>query len=92
MHGERLHHGGFDAGDFVGRLTRWQRDGYLSATGQCLGISATTARALARQGAKVAVLDVNHALAEKVAADIGGIACHVPEIDLSFILIFIAPW
>lgn len=43
-----LGHGGFDAGDFVERLTRWQRDGYLSATGQCLGISATTARALAQ--------------------------------------------
>ncbi len=39
--------GGFDAHDQVDRYTRWQRDGYLSATGQCLGITASTARALA---------------------------------------------
>ena len=37
---------GFDARDQVERYTRWQRDGYLSATGQCLGITASTARAL----------------------------------------------
>jgi ADP-ribosyl-[dinitrogen reductase] hydrolase len=38
---------GFDARDQVARYRRWQRDGYLSATGQCLGITASTARALA---------------------------------------------
>ncbi len=38
---------GFDARDQVERYRRWQRDGYLSATGQCLGITASTARALA---------------------------------------------
>jgi ADP-ribosyl-[dinitrogen reductase] hydrolase len=38
---------GFDARDQVDRYKRWQRDGYLSATGQCLGITASTARALA---------------------------------------------
>jgi ADP-ribosyl-[dinitrogen reductase] hydrolase len=38
---------GFDARDQVGRYRRWQREGYLSATGQCLGITASTARALA---------------------------------------------
>ncbi|MGH8327433.1 MAG: ADP-ribosylglycohydrolase family protein, partial [Steroidobacteraceae bacterium] len=36
----------FDARDQVERYTRWQREGYLSATGQCLGITASTARAL----------------------------------------------
>jgi ADP-ribosyl-[dinitrogen reductase] hydrolase len=40
--------GAYDARDFVERLGRWQRDGYLSATGQCIGISATTARAIAQ--------------------------------------------
>ncbi len=40
--------GAFEPRDFVERLTRWQRDGSGSATGQCLGISATTARALAQ--------------------------------------------
>jgi ADP-ribosylglycohydrolase len=38
---------GFDARDQVARYQRWQREGYLSATGQCLGITASTARALA---------------------------------------------
>lgn len=38
---------GFDAQDQLDRYTRWQREGHLSATGQCLGITASTARALA---------------------------------------------
>jgi ADP-ribosyl-[dinitrogen reductase] hydrolase len=38
---------GFDVRDQVERYRRWQREGYLSATGQCLGITASTARALA---------------------------------------------
>jgi ADP-ribosylglycohydrolase len=42
--------GGFDARDQVERYRRWQKDGYLSATGQCLGITASTARALALAG------------------------------------------
>ncbi|HEV7433028.1 MAG TPA: ADP-ribosylglycohydrolase family protein [Steroidobacteraceae bacterium] len=37
----------FDASDQLARYTRWQREGYRSATGQCLGITAATARALA---------------------------------------------
>ncbi|MDM0025851.1 SDR family NAD(P)-dependent oxidoreductase [Variovorax saccharolyticus] len=44
-------------------------------TGGASGLGEATARELARLGAKVAVLDVNASLAEKVAADIGGIAC-----------------
>jgi ADP-ribosyl-[dinitrogen reductase] hydrolase len=43
-----LDRGEFDARDFVARLTRWQREGEGSATGQCLGLSATTARSLAQ--------------------------------------------
>ena len=39
---------GFDARDFVARLFRWQREGYRSATGQCLGITAATAKAIAQ--------------------------------------------
>ncbi len=39
--------GSFDARDQLERYTRWQREGYRSATGQCLGITAATARALA---------------------------------------------
>ena len=37
----------FDPRDQLQRYVRWQREGYLSATGQCLGITASTARALA---------------------------------------------
>jgi NAD(P)-dependent dehydrogenase (short-subunit alcohol dehydrogenase family) len=44
-------------------------------TGGASGLGEATARELARLGAKVAVLDVNMELAEKVAADIDGVAC-----------------
>ena len=44
-------------------------------TGGASGLGEATARELARLGAKVAVLDLNTELAEKVAAEIGGIAC-----------------
>ena len=44
-------------------------------TGAGSGLGEATARELARLGAKVAVLDVNLATAERVAAEIGGIAC-----------------
>ena len=40
--------GDFDPTDFVARLVRWQREGQGSATGQCVGISATTAKAIAQ--------------------------------------------
>ncbi len=42
-------------------------------TGGASGLGEATARELARLGAKVAVLDVNAALAEKVAAEIGAL-------------------
>jgi ADP-ribosyl-[dinitrogen reductase] hydrolase len=38
---------GFDAHDQVQRYARWQREGYGSATGTCVGITASVARALA---------------------------------------------
>jgi ADP-ribosyl-[dinitrogen reductase] hydrolase len=38
----------FDARDQVARYLRWQQQGHLSATGECLGITAGTSRALAR--------------------------------------------
>ena len=44
-------------------------------TGGASGLGEATARELARLGAKVAIFDVNQALADKVAADINGIAC-----------------
>ncbi|HWG80484.1 MAG TPA: 3-hydroxyacyl-CoA dehydrogenase [Stellaceae bacterium] len=50
-------------------------------TGGGSGLGAATARALAKDGAKVAVLDVNEDGARKVAAEIGGIAvkCDVAD-------------
>ena len=39
------------------------------------GLGEATARELARLGAKVAVLDLNIENAQRVAADIGGLAC-----------------
>jgi ADP-ribosyl-[dinitrogen reductase] hydrolase len=44
---ESLLERGFDGNDQVGRYARWQREGYGSATGQCVGISANVARSLA---------------------------------------------
>ena len=44
-------------------------------TGGASGLGEATARELAKQGAKVAVLDVNLELARKVASEIGGVAC-----------------
>ena len=43
-----LERGGSDPRDQVERYARWQQQGHLSATGQCIGITAGTARALAR--------------------------------------------
>jgi ADP-ribosyl-[dinitrogen reductase] hydrolase len=37
-----------DTGDQLARYLRWKSGGYLSATGQCVGITAATAQALAR--------------------------------------------
>ena len=42
-----LERDGFDARDQVQRYGRWQQDGYLTSTGQCVGITANTARSLA---------------------------------------------
>lgn len=52
-------------------------------TGGASGLGAATARALAGAGAKVAVLDINAAAVEQVAAEIGGIAlaCDVTRED-----------
>lgn len=44
-------------------------------TGGGSGLGEATARELARLGAKVAVLDVNLENAQRVAAEIGGVAC-----------------
>jgi ADP-ribosyl-[dinitrogen reductase] hydrolase len=42
-----LERDGFDARDQMERYRRWQQEGYLSATGHCVGITASTARAIA---------------------------------------------
>jgi NAD(P)-dependent dehydrogenase (short-subunit alcohol dehydrogenase family) len=52
-------------------------------TGGGSGLGEATARELARLGAKVAVLDLNTENAQRVAADIGGVAitCNVADAD-----------
>ena len=57
------------------------KDQAAIVTGGASGLGAATARRLAAQGAKVAVCDLNAALAETVAAEIGGTAviCDVSD-------------
>jgi NAD(P)-dependent dehydrogenase (short-subunit alcohol dehydrogenase family) len=57
------------------------KDHAAIVSGGASGLGAATARRLAAQGAKVAVLDLNTALAQTVAAEIGGIAvqCDVSD-------------
>jgi len=50
-------------------------------TGGGSGLGEATARELARHGARVAVFDVNLANAQKVAAEIGGVACQADVTD-----------
>ena len=50
-------------------------------TGGGSGLGEAVARELARLGAKVTVLDVNEAGAQRVAAEIGGIACQCDITD-----------
>jgi NAD(P)-dependent dehydrogenase (short-subunit alcohol dehydrogenase family) len=50
-------------------------------TGGASGLGAATARALAKAGAKVALLDINEAAAKTVAAEIGGVAVRCDVAD-----------
>ncbi|OYU93997.1 MAG: 3-hydroxyacyl-CoA dehydrogenase, partial [Burkholderiales bacterium PBB5] len=50
-------------------------------TGGGSGLGEAVARALAAAGAKVAILDVNAAGAQRVAAEVGGLACHCDITD-----------
>jgi NAD(P)-dependent dehydrogenase (short-subunit alcohol dehydrogenase family) len=57
------------------------KDQAAIVTGGASGLGAATARRLAKEGAKVAVCDLNAKLAEAVAAEIGGVAvtCDVAD-------------
>jgi NAD(P)-dependent dehydrogenase (short-subunit alcohol dehydrogenase family) len=57
------------------------KDQAALVTGGASGLGAATARRLAKEGAKVAVCDINAKLAETVAAEIGGVAvaCDVAD-------------
>ena len=54
-------------------------DNSISAvvTGGASGLGRASAEALAAQGVKVAIFDVNEAMGEEVAAKIGGLFCKV---------------
>ncbi len=58
-------------------------DGSISAvvTGGASGLGEGTARALAAQGVKVAIFDMQADKGEAVAADIGGVFCSVDVTD-----------
>ncbi|MGH3804416.1 MAG: ADP-ribosylglycohydrolase family protein, partial [Pseudonocardiaceae bacterium] len=51
---------GFNPRDQVERYSRWQQQGYRSATGQCVGITASTARALAQSQWRRQVFSGSH--------------------------------
>jgi NAD(P)-dependent dehydrogenase (short-subunit alcohol dehydrogenase family) len=57
------------------------KDQAAIVTGGASGLGAATARRLAKEGAKVAICDVNAKLAETVASEIGGlaVACDVAD-------------
>jgi NAD(P)-dependent dehydrogenase (short-subunit alcohol dehydrogenase family) len=50
-------------------------------TGGASGLGAATARALAKEGVKVAIFDMNAEKGEAVAAELGGVFCHVNVTD-----------
>ncbi|MCS6986932.1 MAG: SDR family NAD(P)-dependent oxidoreductase [Sphingomonadaceae bacterium] len=50
-------------------------------TGGASGLGAATVRALAADGVKVAIFDLNAEKGEKVAAEVGGLFCHVNVTD-----------
>ena len=57
------------------------KDQAVIVTGGASGLGAATARRLAKEGARVAVCDLNAKLAQSVAAEIGGVAviCDVAD-------------
>jgi NAD(P)-dependent dehydrogenase (short-subunit alcohol dehydrogenase family) len=58
-------------------------DGSIAAvvTGGASGLGEGTARALAAQGVKVALFDLNEEAGERIAAEIGGVFCKVDVTD-----------
>ena len=57
------------------------KDVAVLITGGGSGLGAATARAMAARGAKIAVLDQSKENAEKVAAEVKGVAIHADVTD-----------
>src|ERR1700741_88389 len=57
------------------------KDVAVLVTGGGSGLGAATARAMAEKGAKIAVLDQNKENAEKIAAEVKGVALHADVTD-----------
>src|SRR5204863_9518450 len=57
------------------------KDVAVLITGGGSGLGAATARAMAAKGAKIAVLDQSQENAEKVAAEVKGVAVHADVTD-----------
>jgi len=76
--------GHLDLHDLQARLVLWQREGRLSSTGQCIGISAVTARALVTAHAMGALSDIANqpARAEREPMVRAGVAVAWTQPDL----------
>jgi ADP-ribosyl-[dinitrogen reductase] hydrolase len=86
---------GFDRRDQLDRYRRWQQQGHLSATGECVGISVSVARVLAagvadaeaapakeplsRLGPAVMYHFADHKRALAAAADVTSVTCVAPD-------------
>src|SRR3979490_3529577 len=57
------------------------KDVAVLITGGCAGLGAAPARGMAAKGAKIAVLDQSKENAEKVAAEVKGVALHADVTD-----------
>jgi ADP-ribosyl-[dinitrogen reductase] hydrolase len=76
--------GGFDRDDQITRLQRWQQQGEFSATGQCVGITAATARILAgAPGGRAAAVSDEAALARIAPAVMYGFGDELTAVTLA---------
>src|SRR4051794_34743330 len=67
---------------FQGKALKMQlKDVAVIITGGGSGLGAATARAMAAKGAKIGVLDQSKENAEKVAAEVKGVALHADVTD-----------
>src|ERR1700748_28088 len=69
------------SGNAQGEFDMQLKDVAVLITGGGSGLGAATARAMAEKGAKIGVLDQSKENAEKVAAEVKGVALHADVTD-----------